>query len=179
MGVGPALTGDLCERYARGRSRFWFWRQTFLAVAIGTINNIRDHKFLFVRAALVGIFAINVLSYGVYAVAPLVIDVAPVRHPLTFQVLGFAVLLMGGWVVGRFHRPYSGSIILGLVVLAWLFQGPQLVRNISNLMQHERFRPYVIAWALNRTTAAIALLAGGILSARPAPREDQPSVRQA
>jgi hypothetical protein len=38
-----ALTGDLVERFREGRSSGWFWKQAFIAIAVGALREIRRH----------------------------------------------------------------------------------------------------------------------------------------
>jgi len=38
-----ALTGDLVEKFLRGRSQGWFWRQVLIAIAVGVLTGIRRH----------------------------------------------------------------------------------------------------------------------------------------
>jgi hypothetical protein len=42
-GDNEALTGDLIERFREGQTRGWFWRQVFIAFAIGILGEIRSH----------------------------------------------------------------------------------------------------------------------------------------
>ena len=39
-----AFAGDLAEEFSRGRSGGWFWRQTLVAVVIGTWANVRKSE---------------------------------------------------------------------------------------------------------------------------------------
>jgi hypothetical protein len=162
--VGQALTGDVIERYARGRSRVWFWRQALLAIALGSVKDLVEHKLLFARALLVGYASLWALTNLAYMVVPLFMDVAPVRQVFVLRLLMFAIVMLIGWLIGRLHRPHSGAMVLGFVAVVWLLSGPQMVRNISNALQHERFRQYVEAWFMNRVYESVFMVAGGILS---------------
>lgn len=51
-GVNDALAGDLLEEFRLGRSRLWFWRQVFAALAIGLLKNLRGHSPLMAYAVL-------------------------------------------------------------------------------------------------------------------------------
>jgi len=163
--VGQALTGDVIERYARGRSRVWFWRQAILAIVFESANDLVTHKLLFVRAVLVGYGSLWALTSVGYFVLPLFMDVTPVRQLFVFRLLMMVMFMATGWLIGRFHRPYSGAMVLGFVAFVWVISGPQVVRNISNLLQHERFLPYVEAWFTNRVYASVFVITGGMLSA--------------
>lgn len=37
----PPLTGDLLEEFENGRSSAWYWRQTLVAISIGSVRNVR------------------------------------------------------------------------------------------------------------------------------------------
>jgi len=56
-----ALKGDLVERYARGRSRTWYWKQVISAIVIGCWKDVSAHKLLALRALGIG-FAILYLE---------------------------------------------------------------------------------------------------------------------
>ena len=45
-----ALTGDLIERFREGQTRGWFWRQVFIAFAVGVLGEIRRHWAYFCYA---------------------------------------------------------------------------------------------------------------------------------
>ena len=60
LGLDVALIGDLLEECERGRSAIWYWRQVLIAVWIGILVAIRDHKLLALRAVATG-FAIEFL----------------------------------------------------------------------------------------------------------------------
>jgi hypothetical protein len=49
-----ALKGDLIEQFLAGRTRLWYWRQVLLAIVVHAAADIRAHKLLTVRAAIVG-----------------------------------------------------------------------------------------------------------------------------
>jgi hypothetical protein len=56
--IGPereSFVGDLREQYSRGRSRFWYWRQTLMAIAVGTFTAVGNDRSLPVRAILAGL----------------------------------------------------------------------------------------------------------------------------
>src|SRR5215469_9094241 len=51
-----AISGDIDERYGRGRSRVWYWRQAAVVIVVSTFKDIRNHKLLTLRALIVGWF---------------------------------------------------------------------------------------------------------------------------
>src|ERR1700681_1246282 len=44
-----SLIGDIDERFARGRSSFWYWRQALLAILFGINRDLREHPLLATR----------------------------------------------------------------------------------------------------------------------------------
>jgi hypothetical protein len=48
-----SLIGDLEEKYRCGRSSVWYWRQTIMAVLLSSARDIRDHRLVAVRAAVI------------------------------------------------------------------------------------------------------------------------------
>ena len=42
-GDNEALTGDLIERFREGQRRGWFWKQVFIAFAVGILGEMRSH----------------------------------------------------------------------------------------------------------------------------------------
>lgn len=182
FGVDQDLTGDLIERYARGRSRFWVYRQVLLAIVIGSVRDITRHRLLFARAVVVGVIACNVFAYASFAILQLLIranyvlasrfPIFPVFITVKFQypgelfVLGAVIFAATGWVVGRFHRPYGAVMTLGLVAFGWLYYLPELVRHVSNALQHSRYWPYVNSWLIAAMLQSCGLLFGGVIGAR-------------
>ena len=163
FGASPALTGDLIERYARGRSGLWFWRQTIAAIAVCVMTDIRNHKLLLLRSVLVYIVAINAFAAIPYRVRAWMYG--PVFGSLELRLIASVVYLAAGWLVGRLHRPHAASMITGVIVLAWLYSTPSMWHSMSNVLQHERFRPYVYGRIMNGVEATMCLLIGGLLSA--------------
>ena len=48
------VIGDLNERYQRGRSRLWYWRQVAATIVVGFLNEVWSHKFLTIRVVALG-----------------------------------------------------------------------------------------------------------------------------
>jgi hypothetical protein len=52
---GPAresLIGDIDERFARGRTSSWYWRQVLSAILVGVARDFRHHKPLVIRSVI-------------------------------------------------------------------------------------------------------------------------------
>src|SRR5581483_11656066 len=53
-GTQESIAGDITERYMRGRSRLWYWRQVLAAVVMATVREVRTHTFRSIRAVAIG-----------------------------------------------------------------------------------------------------------------------------
>jgi hypothetical protein len=109
-----AISGDLDERYDRGRSRVWYWRQIAVAIVVSTFNDIRNHKLLTLRALIVGWFVFwflwaRLVQYSVPYFQPvtqvlvesLYKTLYAVRNLPELGVVGAVRSLFAGGVVGR------------------------------------------------------------------------------
>ncbi len=57
LGCSPdndAVLGDLAERYQEGMPASWYWKQALIAIAVSTLAEIRDHRMVVLRTAVVG-----------------------------------------------------------------------------------------------------------------------------
>jgi hypothetical protein len=100
LGLDVALTGDLLEERARGRSAIWYWRQVLVAIWVGISVAIREHKVLALRAVATG-FAIESLFIFLWNRAPEL----PMLFSIAWWMIQFSVTLLTqvatGWVVAR------------------------------------------------------------------------------
>jgi hypothetical protein len=152
FGSGPDVDttiGDLMERYHKGRSRSWYWRQVMKTVVVSAFSEIRGHKVLAARAVVVGMTVMAVLEiffsrlytrlpspdrYAMWLITrklPFPQDDWLIYEPY-FQYfesiywIGIPLLmtliagLVTGWTVARFHRPHHRSIVLFICVVAFV-----------------------------------------------------------
>jgi hypothetical protein len=124
-----ALAGDLREVYQSGRSRWWYWRQVIIAVAVESSVQTRRHPVISVRALVMG-WGFLVL-FTKYVALPLVFldewlfvtglaDLRwhwPDHRPLVFLVICIGCLL-GGWAVARLH-PRSFVLVFAASIVTW------------------------------------------------------------
>jgi len=167
-----ALIGDLVEQYAGRQSRLWFWRQSIMAIVLDATRTIRDHKFLAVRALVVGcavLVLFRLFNLGGWVVATAVhVGLIKTEMWATTRYIYLSLLTLQfialGWIVGRFHRPRPGAFILGVAVLFVLFGTPELLRTTRNAVQDARFSSYFwnIAGAL--MLQCVGFIFGGTLS---------------
>jgi hypothetical protein len=57
LGCGPnndAVIGDLDERYERGRSYFWYWRQVLQTILVSFFQDVWTQKLLAGRVLFLG-----------------------------------------------------------------------------------------------------------------------------
>lgn len=166
-----ALTGDLIEEFHSGRSRAWYWAHAFLALAIAARVDLWEHKLLAIRAFLIGEIAVTTLGFlfgnTVFRWMP--------RFHIGMMSLGFWLYTLGsifvmyavsGWIVGRLHRAYQGSMVLWFAFLsccfsvAWSF--PILRMHIVNSIDSPRFRPYLAYDLITLCVTVLATLIGGL-----------------
>ena len=168
-----ALTGDLLEECARGRSVIWYWRQVLVGIWVGTWGAIFDHKLLALRAVATGC-AVNgawlflwlkFLHIGLPGMPRISLDaIASLSIILFTQVVT-------GWVVARTHRAHAIPMVLAFAIwlVLWYLGGSfsEGQRLLVNSIDQARFRPY-LAWYLTPISIEVAgLLLGGMVGARP------------
>jgi hypothetical protein len=173
LGLDVALTGDLLEECARGRSVIWYWRQVLVGIWVGTWGAIFDHKLLALRAVATGC-AVNgawlflwlkFLHIGLPGMPRISIDaIASLSIILFTQVVT-------GWVVARTHRAHAIPMVLAFAIwlVLWYLGGSfsEGQRLLVNSIDQARFRPY-LAWYLTPISIEVAgLLLGGMVGARP------------
>jgi hypothetical protein len=147
LASGPnrdALSGDLIEQYAGGRSACWYWRQAITAILAGAMQDIRDHKLLALRA--IGIGVASMWMFWALATIPLRIIwvlssggmyVGGRWMTLDYSWMhyrGYLALLMivvgsagSGWIVARLHRDHQTAMVLAFLVALVLAAAAQLV----------------------------------------------------
>ena len=152
-----ALVGDMIEEYRSGRSRLWYWRQTFVAVLRATLSDVRSHPVLVLKASL--LMAVSVLCYDsllhglqlfcddvMWKLSPVVFYPERITR-LKFMIntalnvvapaAGYAV---GARVVSRFHRGHQTTFTLVNTLLVCVVGALQLLW----LVEHDpsRVRPW-------------------------------------
>ena len=173
LGLDVALTGDLLEECARGRSVIWYWRQVLVGIWVGTWGAIFDHKLLALRAVATGC-AVNgawlflwlkFLHIGLPGMPRISLDaIASLSIILFTQVVT-------GWVVARTHRSHAMPMVLAFAIwlVLWYLGGSfsEGQRLLVNSIDQARFRPY-LAWYVTPISIEVAgLLLGGMVGVRP------------
>ena len=171
-----AITGDLVEQFKHGRSRTWYWRQVFVALCAGVVEEVRSHPG---RAALSAGFAWLLLLFQVVWIQRLFSAILESRSMAWFSIhqnaLGGMLLLCGviagmvcaGLIVRLTHSrtmvvPFLGSIVLVHLLLSVL-PGPvglSLLRAYQALLIPPNVWVGAIVW---RFTAGDAMVILGLL----------------
>ena len=133
-----ALIGDLIEDYLQGRSRIWYWRQTFVAIVVSFWREISRHPVLTLRAVVSGwavIYLYRLLfrpSAGALFIQVSVMHIH--EHGFLFGVISHyywyfiytSVLAAAGWLVARLFGRHPGRVCGtpgGVVTLAGALGG--------------------------------------------------------
>ena len=131
-----ALVGDMIEEYRRGRSRFWYWRQTSIAVLRTTIADVRSHPVLALRAFVLMVLCVLCLQY--FLIPPFDTVTGDViwklnprlLNPEHFTYFSFVYYVLvprvvapcigyviGARIVARLHRSHQAAFTLSNAVL--------------------------------------------------------------
>jgi hypothetical protein len=155
-----AMTGDLDEGYAAGRSGLWYWRQVIGAIVFGTARGIRHNKLATMRALAIGaafvwfisrFVLLPVLGFDEWLFTRGIAKWIYLNHwgmPPWISLTPAKALMfaMSGWIVGRTHRRYGAPIVLAYAAFTafanipnfiWLskldfpiYTVPRLVQNL-------------------------------------------------
>ena len=173
LGLDVALTGDLLEECARGRSVIWYWRQVLVGIWAGTWGAIFDHKVLALRAVATGC-AVNgawlflwlkFLHIGLPGLPTISLETIA-----TLSIILFTQVVTG-WVVARTHRAHAIPMVLAFAIwlVLWYLGGTfsEGQRLMVNSIDQSRFRPYLVWYLMPISTEVAGLLLGGMVGARP------------
>ncbi len=160
-----ALAGDLVEQYQSRRSVTRYWRQTLSAVAVYSTSQIREHKWLTVRAIAtgLGIWVVfnNMLLKGV--LQPWM-DTTALR--VAYLLLGYVIWMANGWLIARLHRPYPTAMVLAYVVWSTVASVPVIGPLVVGALADPSVRPS-LAWEVAaRSVTLLSIMAGGMLAVR-------------
>jgi hypothetical protein len=170
-----ALTGDLLEEYRVGRSVGWYWRQVLIAIVVGTVNVIREHKVITVRAILLGwavsycfAYLIALPLYKFYAVVLRDFGLPTAgpwwQHYYLLPVAAISCIgsALSGWLVARFHRRQDASMVLVFLASLAIWSLPEFLRLIGDSIGNPRYLPYLLTQTINFGITAISILLGGL-----------------
>jgi len=185
-----AVLGDLAERYARGKTAVWYWRQVVVAIVASAFNDIRNHKLLTLRALIIGwaiFYPLGALSFDALALAEktwspeFVYSAIAAWTPWWTQqqftdfywnsdlVAGSCMMLaigvIPGWIVARIHRLHGRSPLLLFsltVLLSWINYA--WTASASDIGASPYWEAYF--W-MNNSLQAAGVVIGGLLIRQP------------
>jgi hypothetical protein len=172
----PALMGDLVEEYSSGRSAWWVWRQTLLAIAAVVTREPRARKPAILRAVAL------VLGLSLaYSFASLFVTNnfgLPPRGGVAFWYVrgvlnGYVWPAIVGWVVASTHRGHRAGAVVAYLILVATWAALRLYISYEALSRYHLVGPF-IAW--HCLTWACALV-GGLLPSLWRMRESAGSAR--
>jgi hypothetical protein len=126
-----SLLGDLSEEYQRGRSTTWYFLQILAAVVVGSWKDVRAHRLVALRAAVVGIATTLVLIPLELKLVDIVTGAGfmwgttwiglpryfhyPYEAQWSYRALVESASVLRfvttGWIVGRLHRRHGVTMV--------------------------------------------------------------------
>jgi hypothetical protein len=170
-----AVIGDLDERYRRGRSAAWYWRQTAVALVVSFVKEAWDHKRLTVRAIISGWGMWVVSSIGFSFTREFLSALASWsrlwRHDwITIAVQvpeGLLLGILAGWVVARLCRQRRKAMVLAFAAYFVSAQMVLLVYEIRMRALTDPFHPpFLYSLGFISLMTLGVLIGGGIFTSR-------------
>ena len=174
------LLGDIAEE-ARHRSRLWFWTQIAAVLVVGSWKDIRAHKRLAVRAAIVGIATMLVLIElqlaieGVAAGAGFMWGTTWIGLPrhwhypywsqwsyrAFFESMSVLCWVTTGWIVVRTHREHGLTMVVAFLAGLVAFR----IMNLAMVPgpMHFKWWQFAQSWSFEATL----ILLGGCFATKP------------
>jgi hypothetical protein len=157
-----AIVGDLDERYRRGRTGIWYWRQALIAILASMANEIRNHRLLTLRAVAIGwtalllfIVLVPVILGGINAVVAAIVE-----SRLTSGSTGLGELSRYFHIQEnffRFHVPWKLSLAMFTAILCAGFASAGWI--VARLHRPHR-RAMVLAFVASQATVMLLLYKG-------------------
>ena len=184
-----SVIGDLFERYQRGKSSIWYWRQVLSIVYMGLFREFCSDKLRFIGAFVSAWSVWGVLQFtaGMILMVRYVL-LHPAELPFGIRVYGFPLLtLQSGaeskfttqWdfvqfalalnvltllLVGRYcarsSRIHPKTMLLAFITTYVVFDAGWMVTNILTITQHQQIE---VGLVVIRDLIALPLTAATIL----------------
>ena len=128
LGSSPhteSIIGDLVEQYQYAPSTIRYWRQCLQAIVVGLFNECRNHKWLTLRALIVGwtiLLFVFPRSFGPIRELLFALEVwsrwwrRGWLLPLAWTLHAVLLCIIVGWLIARVHRPYQIPMVLMFAV---------------------------------------------------------------
>jgi hypothetical protein len=172
------LAGDIAERYAAGRSRFWYWRQVLAAIFVSLFREVRSNGLMAIRALVVGwgLFFLTfppqkwIMRLPWPAVRFLYVRgwIIPACIFIAYSCI-FACAM--GWIIGRLNRPYQAQAVLlftaSWFVLLTMSYPVFLAKSLYGTARFPFWNFYFLGVGVaGNMLAMFCALVGGVLSGR-------------
>jgi hypothetical protein len=166
------VIGDLDEQYQRGRSSFWYWRQTAAAIVISFFKEVWSHKLLTIRAVALG-WAVDAVSrHSVKLTWRLLFALTTwsrfwLHNWITMamvmvvpQVFLWKILL--GWLVAALHRRHRTAMVLANAVYFACFSATHVrVLYVWLIIHRLNYRMDTLVFEMVSSIVPVAILMGG------------------
>jgi hypothetical protein len=195
-----AIIGDLNEKYQSGQSRFWYWRQSLLAILAGLWNEFRAHKLWTASGVVTGWLSALLLSKVLEPVylalhkndyLPFLYENMPVDwfsatawwtyigrilRPFDWSLAGFACLVSvcSGLLVVLLHRHRSRAPLLAFFLSRCIVMLPFICFLFVGVIYEPQYAMEFLKLIVGNVVALIALVIPGSLS-----RKDRNAVHSA
>ena len=167
-GKRESLVGDLIEQYQQGRSRAWYWRQAIAAIFGSIANDIRAHKLLALRAAILGLVLYQLAAFPVIFLSNLFVEVPP-------RLLVYIGCAFTGVIVARLHPTYRTAMVCVASVSVLFFESLHVALGIAFDGGRHALTPQMLIIANTLMLGRpISILVGGL---SVPPRRRSPNAR--
>ena len=173
-----AVIGDLDERYYRGRTHRWYWRQSLLAIVSGLFHEIWTHKLLTLRAILVGwtLFVISRVVFGATRNLLIALGIwSRFWRPdwISVTIVQTEILLSAlamGWVIAKLHPRNRSAMVLAYTVY---FASIQIFRLVTSLLAGGILFSSFVYFVVFIVITAAGILFGGLFLHRHRERNEE------
>lgn len=151
------LIGDLFEEYQRRGSAFWYWRQVAIAIGVGFVRGVLNHKLETIQAVFTA-FAALVVG-GQFVSGPLLrllsrlvgssLPLPPWAWNNIFMwgtaIVWFAVAITAGMLLARLHPTRRATMTFAVLCFLAALNMPEWYRLAKNAFAagSPRFVPYL------------------------------------
>jgi hypothetical protein len=177
--VNESLIGDLIEEYGRGRSRFWYWKQTVAAVVVSSRDEVHAHALVAIKALITGWaaqFLFEFIAWGLLTRLHLWLPLHQkllltfgygVAASLSWLIVWTPIWISAGWFVGSHYRSHLASMVLlfSISVFLWKLLGfPWAIHLLSDPARDPRYFPQLFVELMNLILPSIYIVLGGLLA---------------
>jgi hypothetical protein len=158
-----ALAGDLIEQHRQGRSGAWYWRQVLGAIAVSAAKDLRDHKLLAVRAAVIGLVLYELSAFPVIWLAIRLARAGIVPFAWTALWLPYLACAVSGWIVAQLHPAHKLAMTSICAASLLLFESVHLcVGLLMDGGRHQITPQMLVIGALLLPGRPLSALIGGL-----------------